>query len=100
MCGGDIEGHEPPAMKYMTRRYARATPSRACMTQSKSHMDFCDLDSGFLDLDSGPESQETAVNVQDGVFWILDSDFLDLDLGSQNARLNSQTWIWILRSGL
>ena len=72
----------------------------ACMTQSKSHMDFCDLDSGFLDLDSGPESQETAVNVQDGVFWILDSDFLDLDLGPQNARLNFQTWIWILRSGL
>jgi len=64
-------------------------------------MDFSvNLDSGFLDLDSGPESQETAVNVQDGVFWILDSDFLDLDLGSQNARLNSQTWIWILRSGL
>ena len=62
-------------------------------------MDFCDLDSGFLDLDYGPESQETAVNVQEGVFLILDSDFLDLDLGSEckikfsDLDLDSEIWI-------
>jgi len=65
---------------------------------------FCDLDSGFLDLDSGPESQETAINVQDGAFWILDSDFLDLDLGSQECKikfsdLDLDSEIWIIGGG-